>query len=307
MSDSVVSVVRVGDAVREALDAGRGVVALETTLIVHGLPRPENLEVARELEKTVTSTQAVPATIGVLRGTPVVGLADNEIEQLANSTDQVAKLSTRDLGFAIAKGLDGATTVASTITLATRAGIAVMATGGLGGVHRHARETYDESADLTALSKEPVIVVCSGVKSILDVQATLERLETLAVPVAGYRTEAFPGFYVRETPHRLNWRFESPGDVATAFRAHRRFSDSAMVIANPVPESDALSENLHAAALAQAEEEADVAGVSGKDVTPFLLARFAEYTKGASVRANRALVIENAKLAGEIAVELANR
>lgn len=307
MSDRGKEPIHVGDAVQAALAAGRGIVALETTLVVHGLPRPENLEVAYELEEIVASTGAVPATIGVLGGFPIVGLSPGEIAKLAAAPSKVAKLSSRDLGLAIAKGIDGATTVASTISLAARAGIAVMATGGLGGVHRGASDTYDESADLQALHDTSVLVVCSGVKSILDVSATLERLETLSVPVAGYRTDAFPGFYVRSKPRRLDWRLESPGDAATAFRAHRTLFPEAMVLANPVPEAEALSDEVHAAALADAETYAAAAGVQGKDVTPFLLARFAEYTKGESVRTNRALVRANVRLAGEVAVELAKR
>ncbi len=307
MSERGRSSIRVGDAVQAALAEGRGIVALETTLIVHGLPRPENLEVAQELEEIVASTGAVPATIGVLGGVPVVGLSRDEVAQLAAAPSKVAKLSSRDLGLAIAQGINGATTVASTISLAARAGVVVMATGGLGGVHRGASATYDESADLYALHDTSVLVVCSGVKSILDVSATLERLETLSVPVAGYRTDAFPGFYVRATPHRLSWRLDSPGDVATAFRAHRTLSPAAMVLANPVAEADALSAEVHSAALADAEARAAAAGVQGKDVTPFLLACFAEYTKGESVRTNRALVRANARLAGEVAIEVAKR
>lgn len=299
--------IRVSDAVQSALDDGRGVVALETTIIVHGLPRPENLEVARELEDAVAASGAVPATIGVLGGIPVVGLSHAEIDRLAASTAPVAKLSARDLGPAIAGGIDGATTVAATITLAARTGIAVMATGGIGGVHRGARETYDESADLVALHEQPVLVVCSGVKSILDVAATLERLETLSVPVAGYRTDVFPGFYVRASDHPVIWRFDSAAAAAAVFRAHRQLAQTAMVLANPIPETDALRDDVHAAALADAEARAASAKVRGKELTPFLLARFAEYTQGESVRANRALVLSNARLAGEVAVELAKR
>jgi pseudouridylate synthase len=299
--------IRISDLVRAALDDGRGVVALETTLTVHGLPRPGNVEVAHELEETVAATGAVPATIGVLGGVPVVGLSRDEIDRLTTSSAPVAKLSARDLGLAIAERIDGATTVASTITLAARAGISVMATGGIGGVHRGAAETYDESADLVALHEEQLLVVSSGVKSILDVAATLERLETLSIPVAGYRTDVFPGFYIRSSGQALTWRFDSPAAAAAAFRAHREVSHTAMVLANPVPEADALAEDVHAAALADADRRAATANLRGKEVTPFLLARFAEFTKGQSVRANRALVLANARLAGEVVVELAKR
>jgi pseudouridylate synthase len=299
--------IRISEVVRTALDEGRGVVALETTLIVHGLPRPDNVEVAHELEEVVAATGAVAATIGVLGGVPVVGLSRDEVDRLATSSAPVAKLSARDLGLAIAQGIDGATTVASTITLAARAGICVLATGGIGGVHRGAADTYDESADLVALHEEQLLVVSSGVKSILDVAATLERLETLSIPVAGYRTDTFPGFYTRSSGQALSWRFDSPTAVSAAFRAHRKLSRTAMLLANPVPEAEALGEDVHAAALAHAEHRAATANVRGKEVTPFLLAHFAEYTKRQSVRANRALVLANASLAGEVAVELAKR
>lgn len=307
MSDLGATPIVLGEEVAIALREGRAVVALETTLIVHGLPRPENIAVATELEQAVAATGAVPATVGVVKGRAVVGLSRSEIEGLAASPNAVAKLSVRDIGLAIAKGVDGATTVASTITLASLAGIAVMATGGIGGVHRGASETYDESADLVALHDNQVLVVCSGVKSILDVAATLERLETLSIPVCGYRTDFFPGFYVRSTAHRIPWRIDAPAEAASAFFAHRHVADSAMIVANPVPEADALSTDLHAAALTHAEDSARSAGVSGKDLSPFLLADFAAYTKGESVRANRALVVSNASLAGEIAVQLAKR
>jgi pseudouridine-5'-phosphate glycosidase len=307
MSGSDQQSIRIGDAVQAALGERRGIVALETTLIVHGLPRPENLEIAYELEQIVAATGAVAATVGVLDGVPVVGLSPQEIEKLATSRLPVAKLSSGDLGFAVARGIDGATTVASTITLAAQAGVNVVATGGIGGVHRGAAETRDESADLQALHDQPVLVVCSGVKSVLDVSATLERLETLSVAVAGYRTDAFPGFYVRTTPHRVAWRLDSPVDAAAAFAAHRSLARTAMVLANAIPAGDALPDNVHAEALADAEERASAADVHGKAVTPFLLARFAEFTKGESVRANRTLVRANARLAGEIAVELAKR
>jgi pseudouridylate synthase len=296
---------RVGEAVHAALSEGRAVVALETTLIVHGLPRPDNLRIARELEDAVSAAGAVPATIGVVSGAPVVGLSPRELERLTTSDEPVAKLSARDLGFAAERGIDGATTVASTITLAALAGISVMANGGIGGVHRGAKDTFDESADLFAIHDQSVLVVCSGVKSILDAAATLERLESLSVPVGGYRTDAFPGFYVKATALRVGWRVESPSQAAVAFRSHRTFAGTGMVLANPVPDPDALADDVHAAALAFAEDQARAAGVLGKDVTPFLLARFAEYTKGESVRTNRALALANATLAGEIAVELA--
>jgi len=296
---------RLGDHVRQALADGRGVVALETTLIAHGLPSPENLEVARQLEQDVRDQGAEAATVGVVAGVATVGLSATEIERLADPGGAVAKLSRRDLGVAVAAGVDGATTVAGTITLAALAGIEVMATGGLGGVHRDAQKTWDVSADLETMRDVPILVVASGVKSVLDVAATLERLETLGVPVVGYGTARFPGFYVSVTEHRLDWSVASPEEAALAFAAHRRVAPGGMLLANPVAPADELAPVRHDAALAEALRLAKAAHVSGKDVTPFLLARLAAATAGESVRVNRAIVRGNAVLAARIAVALA--
>ena len=297
----------VRDEVADALKSGRGVVALESTIVVHGLPEPTNLEVARACEDAVREAGAVPATVGVVDGRVVVGLTPSELAHLAEPSTKAAKLSSRDLGLALGRGAHGATTVAGTLAAARAAGIAVMATGGLGGVHRGATSTYDESADLTALSKTSALVVASGVKSILDIGATLERLDTLGVAVAGYRTSRFPGFYLADSGFALDWRVESAEDAARAFVAHRAFNASAMLLANPIALASALDESLHAAALAAAFAEAERVGASGKEVTPVLLAEFARFSAGASVAANRDLVVANASLAGDVAARLADQ
>lgn len=293
------------DEVTTALGEGRGVVALETTIIVQGLPAPINFEVARECEAAVRQSNAVPATIGVLDGRVVVGLTFEELERLAEPDRHAAKLSSRDLGVALASGTDGATTVAGTITVAEAVGISVMATGGLGGVHRDARTSYDESADLMALARTSVLVVASGVKSILDIAATLERLDTLGVPVIGYQTRQFPGFYLRDSGFALDWSVASPNEAALAFLSHREFSGSGLVLAHPVRVDQELDRGVHDAALASALTKAQAEGVSGKAVTPALLAEFARHTDGLSVQVNRDLVVANARLAGEVAVSLA--
>ena len=294
-----------GPAVAEALSAHRAVVALETTIVAHGLPAPLNLQVAAECEEAVRESGAVPATIGVRAGRVVAGLSPAELAELADPRREVAKLSARDLGLAAAAGIDGATTVAGTIAVAHQVGIAVMATGGLGGVHRDAARTFDESADLTTLARTPVLVVASGVKSILDIGATLERLDSLGVPVVGYQTDRFPGFYRRDAGFALEWTMDSPAQAARAFATHRSFSPSGWLLANPVAAASELDAELHDAALVAALAEARIAGVSGKAVTPALLASFAERTGGASVATNRDLVVANARLAGHVAVALA--
>lgn len=297
----------VRDEVADALARGRGVVALESTIIVHGLPAPTNLDVARECEEAVREAGAVPATVGVVEGRVVVGLSLAELDHLADASTNAAKLSSRDLGLALGRDGYGATTVAGTLAAASAAGIAVMATGGLGGVHRGATLTYDESADLTALSRTSALVVASGVKSILDIGATLERLDTLGVAVAGYRTSRFPGFYLADSGYGLDWRLESAEEAARAFLAHRAFNASAMLLANPIAPASELDADLHAAALEAAFAQAERVGASGKDVTPILLAEFARFSAGASVAANRDLVVANARLAGEVAARLATQ
>src|SRR4051794_25059997 len=289
-----------------ALRAGQGVVALESTLIAPGLPAPDNLRVAREAEAAVRASGAVPATIAVVGGEVRIGLDDAALEAIALG-EGVIKAGVRDLAPAVARGATAATTVASTAHLAARAGIAVFATGGLGGVHRGARETWDESADLTTLSQTGIVLVCAGVKSILDVAATLERLETLNVTLAGWRTGAFPGFYLRDSGHPVGWRVESAEEVAAMVRARGALGlgDRAIVIANPLPEDEQLDPALHDRVLRESLKAAAAAGIAGRDVTPFLLDRFHRETAGASLRTNVRLVLRNAELAGRIAVAVA--
>jgi pseudouridylate synthase len=290
--------IRVAEEVAAALDAGRPVVALESTIISHGLPRPRNLEVAELLEGVVRERGAVPATIAVLDGAPTVGLDRGALERVG--AEEMAKLSVRDLPVAMARGVSGATTVASTALLAERAGIRVFATGGVGGVHRGGG--FDESADLTTLAITPIAVVAAGVKSILDVEATLERLETLGVTVVGYRTDRFPGFYVADSGFELDWRVDGPDEVAAAMdRADRLGLRSAIFVANPIPVADELDRAVHDRALAEGLRAAEEAGVRGKPVTPFLLDHMRAATGGASLEANIAAVRCNAAVAAEIA------
>lgn len=297
---------RIHPEVVDALAAGRPVVALESTIISHGLPRPDNLRIAREIEAAVRDGGAVPATVAVVDGHACIGLDDAALQRVA-SGDDVVKVSVRDLATVAARRGVGATTVASTAHLAARAGISVFATGGLGGVHRGAAQTFDESADLTTLSRTPVLVVCAGVKSILDVAATLERLETLNIGVLGYRTDRFPGFYLADSGHGLDWRVDGPADVAAVLRARTSLGTDryGLVLANPIPAGDALDRDLHDRVLAAGLAAADGAGVRGKDVTPFLLDFFHRETQGASLAANVALVLNNARLAAEVAAEYA--
>jgi pseudouridine-5'-phosphate glycosidase len=291
--------------VREALREGTPVVALESTLISHGLPRPENLNVAREAERAVRAEGAVPATIGVIGGTAKVGLEEAELELLASAAD-IPKLSARDLPVAVAKASHGATTVAATAHLAALAGIRLFATGGLGGVHRGARESWDVSADLSTLARTPVAVVCSGVKSILDVPATLEYLETVGVPTVGFRTFRFPGFYLTDSGSPLDWSVEDEGEVARVIQAmvHSGLGGSGLVVANPLDEEEQLDRDLHDRALIAGLEGLKDRDVRGKDVTPFLLDRFATETRGESLRVNRLIILNNAGLAARIAREL---
>jgi pseudouridine-5'-phosphate glycosidase len=293
--------VRFGDHVRTALSSDLPVVALESTIIAHGLPRPRNLTVARQIEQTVRDHGAVPATIGVIDGEPIVGLDDDELVRLATS-DDVAKLSVRDLSVAAAARADGATTVASTAVLAAHAGIALFATGGLGGVHRGA-QTYDESADLTTLSRTAVMVVCAGVKSILDVGATLERLETLGVTVVGYGQRRFPGFYLTDGGFDLDWSVATPEALAAILHAQQAqgVHHAAIVVANPLPPDQQLDPEVHDQVLATGLAGLEREGITGKAVTPYLLAHFHEATEGESLEVNVRLVLRNAALAAQIA------
>jgi pseudouridylate synthase len=298
MSDAIL----IAEEVSEALAASGPVVALESTLIAHGLPRGRNLEVARELESVVRGAGAVPATIAVVDGVARVGLDDAALEALALDSG-VAKAGVRDLAPVMARGASAATTVASTSHLAARAGIRVFATGGLGGVHREARESWDESSDLTTLAATGVTIVCAGVKSILDVGATLERLETLGVCVLGYRTDRFPGFYLADSGFPVPWRVDTAEEVAAVMRAQASvgLERRAIVVANPLPEGEQVDPALHDRVLSDALAAAAAQGVRGGATTPFLLARFHRDTGGATLEANVALVRRNADLAARIA------
>jgi pseudouridylate synthase len=293
--------VRVDPEVQAALDAGRPVVALESTIIAHGLPRPDNLRVAREIEAAVRSGGAVPATIALLGGEIRVGLDEQALSELA-LRDGVVKCGVRDLAPALARGVAGATTVAATSHIAELAGIRVFATGGLGGVHRGYASTFDESADLGTLARVGVCVVCAGVKSILDLPATLERLETLNVTVLGYRTDTFPAFYLNDSGLPVPWRVDTPEEAAAVLRA--RVAPGAVVVANPLPADEQVDPELHDRVLREGLQEAARLGVAGREVTPFLLERFHTHTGGESLRANVRLVLRNAELAARIAAAL---
>ncbi|GLX03751.1 pseudouridine-5'-phosphate glycosidase [Microbispora sp. NBRC 16548] len=293
---------RVSDEVAEALAAGRPVVALESTIISHGLPQPRNLQVALELEDIVRQAGAVPATVAVLDGVPRVGLDKDGLERIATEPG-LRKLGFRDLAPAAALGLSGATTVSGTSFLAARAGVRVFATGGLGGVHRGWTTVQDESADIDTLSRTRITVVCAGVKSILDVPATLQRLETKQVTVVGYRTDEFPGFYLHSSGEPVDWRIETPQEAAGVMRAQDALGglDTALIVANPVPAELQLDPDLHDRVLAEGLRAAEERGITGQAITPFLLEYLVEGTGGASLEANLAAVRGNTRLAGEIA------
>ena len=290
--------------VAEALAAKRPVVALESTIITHGMPYPRNHETARMLEAAVRAEGAVPATIAVLDGRLRAGLDEGALESLARLSHGVAKASRRDLSSVVALGGSAGTTVAATMYVAELAGIEIFATGGIGGVHRGAEDTFDISADLVELSRSRVAVVCAGAKSILDIAKTLEFLETQGVAVCGYRCDEFPAFYARTSGYKLDHRFESPRDLARMIRLQREIGPGGALIANPIPEADALDPQGIETRIAEAVAEAKAQGVEKKAVTPFLLGRVLELTEGRSLEANMALVRNNATLAGRIAVEL---
>lgn len=290
------------DEVRDAIESDRPVVALESTIISHGLPRPRNYEIALEIEAAVRAQGAVPATIAVLDGAVRIGLEEGDLERIAGDV-HVQKVSVRDLPIAVAVGAAGATTVASTAYLARLSGIRLFATGGVGGVHRGAAETFDESADLTVLSRTPVTVVCAGVKSILDIRATLERMETLSIGLIGYRTDAFPGFYRADSGYPVPWRLESPEQVARTMAARRLLGlETALIVAQPVAEEAQLDADVHDGVLADGLAAARTEGITGKDTTPFLLDWFHRATGGASLETNIQIVLANAGLAARIAV-----
>lgn len=298
--------VHVEDEVRAALDGGRGVVALESTILAHGLPHPDNIEIAAQIEGAVREGGSVPATIAVLDGVVHIGLGPAEVERVC-SDPSISKLSMRDVGVCVALGRSGATTVASTSALANLAGIRVFATGGLGGVHRGAAETFDVSADLGVLGSTPVLVVCAGVKSILDVAGTLETLETLSVPVLGYRTDAFPGFYLSDSGHEVPWRVETAEEAARVVVARDGLGTdrAGVVLANPLPVDRQVERGLHDRLVTEGLAMLERDGVRGKDVTPRLLEYFHENSGGESLRANVELVLSNARLAGEVAAHVA--
>ncbi len=295
------SVIHYSHEVREALALGKPIVALESTIISHGLPRPQNLQVAREVEAIVRQHGAVPATIAVIDGVVHIGLSDTELDEIANR-DDIAKASSRDLAIVVARRASAATTVAATAHLGVQAGISVFATGGLGGVHRGANESFDESADLTALSNLDITVVCAGVKSILDVGATLERLETLAIAVVGYRTTNFPGFYLTDSGFTIEHQVDDPSEVSAIQSARSALGTnrSALIVANPVVHE--MDRARHDEILTSGLALAKAQGISGKAVTPFLLEHFHSASHGESLRVNIDIIKSNSALAADIAV-----
>jgi len=303
MNSDLSNVLKYSDEVAQALASGAPVVALESTIISHGLPRPTNLEVAREVEAIVRDHGATPATIAVIDGDVHIGLNDDELVAIA-TRDDILKASSRDLAIAVAFGKSAATTVAATAHLAVLAGIKVFATGGLGGVHRGAQESFDESADLTALSALDITVVCAGVKSILDVGATLERLETLAIGVIGYKTKKFPGFYLTDSGFEIEYQADTPEQIAAAIKARTSMhtNSSALIVANPV--KNQMDKKLHDSILASGLANAEKEGITGKAVTPFLLEHFHEASDGDSLRVNIEIIKSNSALAADIALAL---
>lgn len=292
--------------VKAVLDEGRPVVALESTIISHGMPYPKNVETALLVEQTIRDNGAVPATIAVIGGRLKAGLSHEEIEYLGKTGRGVAKASRRDLPALVARGADGATTVTTTMIIAHMAGINVFATGGIGGVHRGAEVTMDISADLEELAQTPVMVVCAGAKSILDLGLTLEYLETKGVPVIGYGTDELPAFYTRKSGFGVDYRVDSPEELAAMFRAQRELNyKGGMLVTNPIPEQYAMDKEVIDKAIEQALAEAKEQHVHGKETTPFLLARVVELTGGDSLESNIKLVLNNATVAAKTAAELA--
>jgi pseudouridine-5'-phosphate glycosidase len=289
--------------VQHALATGRAVVALESTIISHGMPYPQNVATALQVEAEVRSHGAVPATIAIVNGRLKAGLAQPEIEQLGRAGHAVTKVSRRDLPFVVARGGLGATTVAATMVIAAMAGIRVFATGGIGGVHRGAQESFDISADLQELAQTPVAVVCAGAKSILDLRLTLEYLETHGVPVVGYQTDALPAFFTRDSAFKVDYRLDTATEIAAVLKAQWGMGlKGGMVVANPIPAEYAMPSAAIDRAIEQALQEAAQQGVGGKESTPFLLARVCELTGGDSLASNIQLVLNNARLAAAIAV-----
>lgn len=289
-------------SIAEALRDKRGVVALESTIIAHGMPYPQNVETALQAEEEVRRSGAVPATIAILDGVLRVGLRQDEIESLGQMGSKVLKCSRRDLPFVVARKLDGATTVAATMIIAAMAGVQVFATGGIGGVHHGAEKTMDISADLQELARTNVAVVTAGAKSIVDIGLTLEYLETHGVPVIGYQTHAFPAFYVRDSGFSVDYRLDDPADIAELIRTRRELGlTGGMVVANPIPKAYEMDREVIESAIRKALDDASSQGITGKQVTPFLLSHIGKNTGGASLKSNVQLVLNNARLAGEIA------
>lgn len=294
----------ISDEVREALENNAPVVALESTIISHGMPYPENSESAIRTQDKIREHGAIPATVAVIGGKLKVGLSDEEIHYLGKKGYDVRKASRRDLSVLVSQKLDGATTVATTMILAKMAGIKVFATGGIGGVHRGAETTMDISADLEELAMTDVVVVCAGAKSILDLGLTMEYLETKGVPVIGYQTEDLPGFYTRESGFKVDYRLDTIEEIANAFKTKQELGlQGGMVVANPIPQEFALDSNFINGAIDEAVMEAESKGIKGKDTTPFLLAKLKEITKGVSLASNIQLVLNNAKVAALLAAE----
>ena len=290
--------------VAEALAAGKPVVALESTIISHGMPYPQNVETALQVEQIIRDCGAVPATIAIIGGRLKAGLTAEEIEYFGKKGQAITKASRRDLAVICARGMDGATTVTTTMIIAHMAGIKVFATGGIGGVHRGAETTMDISADLEELGQTPVMVVCAGAKSILDLGLTLEYLETKGVPVIGYGTEELPAFYTRQSGFGVDYRVDTPEELAAIFKAsHDMGLKSGMLVTNPIPEAFAMPKSVIDAAIDQAIGECNEKGIKGKETTPFLLARVAELTGGDSLASNIRLVFNNARVAALTAVE----
>ena len=290
--------------VAEALNSGKPVVALESTIISHGMPYPRNVETALLVEQTIRENGAVPATIAIIGGRLKAGLSKDEIEYLGKSGRNVAKTSRRDIAALVARKADGATTVTTTMMIAHMAGISIFATGGIGGVHRGAEVTMDISADLEELGNTPVMVVCAGAKSILDLGLTLEYLETKGVPVVGYGTDELPAFYTRHSGFGVDYRADSPEELAAMFKAQRGLGlKGGMLVTNPIPEEYSMDKAVIDAAIDQAIKEASEKGIKGKETTPFLLAKVVELTGGDSLDSNIALVLNNARLAAKAAAE----
>ena len=291
--------------VQKALDEGRPVVALESTIISHGMPYPQNVETALNVEKIIRDNGAVPATTAIIGGKLRVGLSKDEIDYIGKKGLKVTKASRRDIPVLVARGEDGATTVAATMLLATLAGVSVFATGGIGGVHRGAETTMDISADLEELASTPVMVICAGAKSILDLGLTLEYLETHGVSVLGYQTEELPAFFTRKSGFKVDYRMDTPKELAAAFKAKNDLGlRGGMVVANPIPEEYAMDADYISKSIAEAIDEANAKGIKGKDTTPFLLDKLEKITGGSSLKANIQLVYNNAKVATQIACEL---